>query len=633
VTLKSLCGVEDMESIVIGTAGHIDHGKTALVKALTGRNTDTLEEEKRRGITINLGFAYFTLPCGKVAGLVDVPGHERFVKNMLAGASGIDIAMVVIAANEGVMPQTKEHIDILSYLDIKQSIVVLTKIDRVDEEFKELVLEDTKEYLQDTFLRDAPLIEVDSLSGKGIDALVGHLDSMALLVDHRSVEKDARMSVDRVFSVNGFGTVVTGTLSEGILHVSDEVVIYPQGHPAKVRNLQIHEQDVREARAGQRTAINLPGIATTQVSRGCVIAKKDSVFATKVMDVRFSLSRNTNFTIKKMDRLKLYIGARELIVKIIPFGVKQVTAGQEAYGQILFEQEAVVRKGDAFVLRTISPVETIGGGRVVDPTAPRYPKVTQEILDTVRLKDTGSAPDMLETFVRAHPLLTKDMLAGLVYLASIEDTLQELLAAERLIRLQDVFIHPDSVGTFTEEVIGLLRNYHHTYTLRRGMSKAELKSRQTFAGGDKEFSLLLSLLESRNVVKAADNLVAIADFSPQFSPYQQEIRAELESQVRKCGYTLPSLPELVGSFREKQQVMEYLLQDTLMALDGQLVIDRQLYQDAREIVKELAAKHGVIKLPDFRDRLQTSRKYALLLLERFDKEKLTKRAGEDRILL
>ncbi|MCO1602046.1 selenocysteine-specific translation elongation factor [Desulfosporosinus nitroreducens] len=622
-----------MESIVIGTAGHIDHGKTALVKALTGRNTDTLEEERRRGITINLGFAYFTLPCGKVAGIVDVPGHERFVKNMLAGASGIDIAMVVIAANEGVMPQTKEHVDILSYLDIKQSIVVLTKIDMVDEEFKELVLEDTKEYLRDTFLRDAPLVEVDSLSGKGLDALVGHLDGMAVQTDRRSVEKDARMSVDRVFSVNGFGTVVTGTLSDGKLHVGDEVVIYPQGRPAKIRNLQIHEQDVREARAGQRTAINLAGIASTQVSRGCVIAKKDSVFATKVMDVRFSLSRNTDFTVKKMDRLKLYIGARELVVKIIPFGVRQVTAGQEAYGQILFEQEAVVRKGDAFVLRTISPVETIGGGRVVDPTAPRYPKVTQEILDTVRLKDTGSAPDMLETFVRAHPLLTKDMLAGLVYLASIEETLQELLAAGRLIQLQDFLIHPDSVGVFTEEVIGLLLNYHHTYALRRGMSKAELKSRQTFAGGDRKFALLLSLLESRNVVKIADNLVATADFSPQFSPHQQEIRAELESQVRECGYTLPSLPELVGNFREKQQVMEYLLLDTLMALDGQLVIDRQLYQDAREIVKELAVEHGVIKLPDFRDRLQTSRKYALLLLERFDKEKLTKRAGEDRILL
>ena len=633
MTITSLCGVEDMESIVIGTAGHIDHGKTALVKALAGRDTDTLEEEKRRGITINLGFAYFTLPCGKVAGIVDVPGHERFVKNMLAGASGIDIAMVVIAANEGVMPQTKEHIDILSYLDIKQSIVVLTKIDMVDEEFRELVLEDTKEYLRDTFLRDAPLVQVDSLSGKGVDALVGHLDGMAVQTDWRSVEKDARMSVDRVFSVNGFGTVVTGTLSDGKLHVGDEVVIYPQGFPAKVRNLQIHEQDVREARAGQRTAINLAGIATTQVSRGCVIAKKDSVFATKVMDVCFSLSRHTRFAVKKMDQLKLYIGARELVVKIVPLGVREVTAGQEAYGQILLKQEAVVRKGDAFVLRTISPVETIGGGRVVDPTSPRYPKVTQEILDTVRLKDVGSAPDMLETFVRAHPLLTKDMLDRLVYLASIEETLQELLAAGRLIQLQDFYIHPDSVGVFTEEVLGLLQNYHHTYTLRRGMSKAELQSRQTFAGGDKNFSLLLSLLESGNEVKVADNLVAIADFSPQFSPQQQKIRAELEGKVRACGYTLPILQELVGNFTEKQQVMEFLLQDTLMALDGQLVIDRQLYQEAREIVEELAAKHGVIKLPDFRDRLQTSRKYALLLLERFDKEKLTKRAGEDRILL
>ncbi|WP_042331058.1 selenocysteine-specific translation elongation factor [Desulfosporosinus orientis] len=622
-----------MESIVIGTAGHIDHGKTILVKALTGRDTDTLEEEKRRGITINLGFAYFTLPCGKVAGIVDVPGHERFIKNMLAGASGIDIAMVVIAANEGVMPQTKEHIDILSYLDIERSIVVLTKIDMVDEELKELVLEDTKEYLKDTFLRDAPLVEVDSLSGKGIDVLVGHLDGMAVQTDRRSVEKDARMSVDRVFSVNGFGTVATGTLSGGKLQVGDEVAIYPQGFPAKVRNLQIHEQNVCEARAGQRTAINLAGIATTQVSRGCVIAKKDSVFATKVMDVRFSLSSDAHFTVKKMDRLKLYIGARELIVKIIPFGVRQVSAGQEAYGQILFEQEAVVRKGDPFVLRTISPVETIGGGKVVDPTALRYPKVTQEILDNVRLKDAGSAPDMLETFVRVHPLLTKNMLTRLVCLASFEETLQELLAAGRLIRLQDLFIHPESVGVFRKEVMGLLQNYHQTYTLRRGMSKAELQSRQTFAGGDKEFSLLLSLLESRNVVKVADNLVAIADFSPRLSSRQQEIRAELEGQVRQCGYTLPSLPELVGNYEKKLQVMEFLLKDTLMALDGQFVIDRQLYQASREIAKELAATHGVIKLSDFRDRLQTSRKYALLLLERFDKEKLTKRAGEDRILL
>ncbi len=369
-----------MDSIIVGTAGHIDHGKTALVKALTGHDTDTLAEEKKRGISINLGFTGFILPNGRTLGIVDVPGHERFIKNMLAGATGIDAALIIIAANEGIMPQTREHMDILSYLGIQKYLIVLTKIDLVDEEFKELVIEDIQSFIKGTFLEGTKIVEVDSVSRKGFNDLIRELEILTSNIRERSFTKKPRMNIDRVFSVKGYGTVVTGTLMEGVLKTEDELVVYPQGIAVKVRNLQVHEHNVESAYAGQRTAINLSNVAVDEVKRGNTVATKDSVFVTDRIDVRFSIVRTTKLEMGRFYKLKLYVGAAEEVARFVPISHKKVKAGDEGYGQILLDHEIAVLKGDRFVLRTISPVTTIGGGIIIDPKAAKYKNNPEERL-------------------------------------------------------------------------------------------------------------------------------------------------------------------------------------------------------------------------------------------------------------
>ena len=621
-----------MESIVMGTAGHIDHGKTTLVKALTGRDTDTLEEEQRRGITINLGFAYFTLPNGKIAGIVDVPGHERFIKNMLAGASGIDVAMVVIAANEGVMPQTREHIDILRYMNIQESVVVLTKIDMVDEDFKELVIEDTKEYLQNGFLKNAPIFEVDAISKQGIDPLINYLNQISQNIKKRNIRKAARMYVDRSFAVKGFGTVATGTLLDGMVHSDDELLVYPQGTPTKVRNLQIHEQDVEQAYAGQRTAMNLGKVTVEQVPRGSVLAKKDSVQCTRLIDVFFSLTEHTMVKVKKMDEVKLYLGAKEVVAKIVPFS-SPVSAGGEAYGQILLEQEAVVRKGDSFVLRTLSPMETIGGGRIVDPDVQRQKKVSDTYLKTIAKKDMGSEKEMLEAFAQDHPFQTEVQLAYRLNVDSVTDSLKTLEEEKHLLGVAGRYIHINTANQVLAEIKTILQQYHEQYPLRAGMPKAELLSRQTHIPSDADFEPLLMQFVAENEIRMFAHVVALHNFSPSFSEEQKVIRKKLEEKVEQAGFTLLSIQDINENDPMNIQITEILLQDQWILLEGHMVLSHKRCEEAKTIVLNLAKQHeGVIKLSDFRDQLQTSRKFALALLEYFDKEKVTRRSGEDRIL-
>lgn len=621
-----------MESIVIGTAGHIDHGKTTLVQALTGRNTDTLEEEKRRGITINLGFAYFTLPNGKIAGIVDVPGHEHFVKNMLAGACGMDIAMVVIAANEGIMPQTKEHIDILKYMDIAHNLVVLTKIDMVDEEFKALVIEDTKDYLSTTFLKDAPVFEVDSVSGKGIDAVIDYINRISDTDRLHRQYGDARMSVDRVFHVKGFGTVVTGTLSDGVLQVDDDVAVYPGAISTKVRTLQIHEQDVQTAHAGQRTAMNLAGIRTDQVNRGSVIAKKDSVFVTKVLDVQFSLTASAQVAVKRMFACKLYINAKELTAKIVPLGCREVQAGQSAYAQIILNQETAMRRGDPFVLRTISPVQTIGGGRVLDPNVGRRKTNDELALQMIAIKDTGDLQEVTEAFVQTHPFQSAHQLLKLMNVKAIAPALNGLLTKKRIVKLGDCYVHQDLLGQIQAFTQTVLTQYHKEYPLREGMPKAEFASRLQGIVQDKAFDLVLEWLARAHVLENRQGTISDKGFQPTFSAQTEQLAEEIKAQIAQAGYTLLSKQAIIGDIPDKGPILESLLRDQYLLIQGQFVIPSSLYEQAIIRAKELYARCGAIRLSDFRDALGTSRRHALLLLERFDKEKITKRVGEDRVL-
>lgn len=620
-----------MDSIIVGTAGHIDHGKTALVKALTGHDTDTLAEEKKRGISINLGFTGFILPNGRTLGIVDVPGHERFIKNMLAGATGIDAALIIIAANEGIMPQTREHMDILSYLGIQKYLIVLTKIDLVDEEFKELVIEDIQSFIKGTFLEGTKIVEVDSVSRKGFNDLIRELEILTSNIRERSFTKKPRMNIDRVFSVKGYGTVVTGTLMEGVLKTEDELVVYPQGIAVKVRNLQVHEHNVESAYAGQRTAINLSNVAVDEVKRGNTVATKDSVFVTDRIDVRFSIVRITKLEMGRFYKLKLYVGAAEEVARFVPISHKKVKAGDEGYGQILLDHEIAVLKGDRFVLRTISPVTTIGGGIIIDPEAAKYKNNSEERLRSLQMKDSASSKEIIEEFIKNNPFSTFDQIAAFLNKDIKEEELKELETDEAILFIEKQYIHAEYLMHYRYMVEDILSDYHKKNRLRKGIPKAELLEKLDLSH-KKQCETMLKYLAGKNFVRLDQNLVSRFDFKPALTEEQKKEKAELAERILESGYTFLTAVELTENVREKQQVLEFMLQDGFMVLPGQYILADDQYKKAKEAAERLFRENGVLKLPDFRDSIGTSRKFALMLLERFDQEKFTRRQGDDRIL-
>ena len=389
-----------MKNVILGTAGHIDHGKTTLIKALTGRETDNLKEEKQRGISINLGFTYFDLPSKKRVGIVDVPGHEKFIKNMLAGACGIDIVLLVVAADEGVMPQTVEHLDILNYLGVKKGIIVLTKCDLVDEDFISLVKDEVKEKTKGLFIENAPIVEVDSVSGRGLEELVKKIDEISEDIEEKKIDAPARMSIDRVFSLKGFGTIVTGTLIEGKISIDDEMTIYPSEKKVKVRNLQVHGCDVKTAYAGQRTAINLSNIKVSEIQRGDVIAETGSVEESMMIDVNISLVEHCKKSLKHWDRIRVFHGTKQILCRIVPLNEDEIPYGESGYAQLRLEEKIVAKKVDRFIIRSYSPMDTIGGGIIID-TAPKKHKIYDEsVIETLKIKEKGELKDIIEEYLK-----------------------------------------------------------------------------------------------------------------------------------------------------------------------------------------------------------------------------------------
>ena len=382
--------------VVIGTAGHVDHGKTTLVKALTGIDTDTTKEEKRRGLTINLGFAYLDLPDGTRAGIVDVPGHERFIKNMVAGLPGLGMVLLVVDANEGVMPQTVEHMDILTLLGIEKYLVVITKADTVDEDMLELVKEDIRAKLADTAAANADIVETDALTGRGLSDLVAKIQATTEGLAERGFNGAARLNIDRAFSVKGFGTVVTGTLLDGAVSVGDELFLYPEKRAVRVRNIQVHEQNVGQAEVGQRTALNLANIGTDEVCRGDVLCASGDLTPTRMIDAKVSCLKRASCPIQMWDRLRLLVGTQEVMVRAVPLGVESILPGQEGFVQLRLEgDEIVVKARDRFILRTFSPMRTLGGGEVLDANPRKHRRFKEAVLDSLKAKDSGSLDEGL----------------------------------------------------------------------------------------------------------------------------------------------------------------------------------------------------------------------------------------------
>lgn len=623
-----------MSNIIIGTAGHIDHGKTTLIKALSGIETDTTAEEKERGMSINLGFAYFDLPSGKRCGVVDVPGHEKFIKNMLAGVSGINLVLLLVDSREGIMPQTREHADILSLLGVENYIIVMTKADLAEDGYRELVKEEIEDFIKGTSLEGSPIIEVDSISGKGIDLLLKEIDIQTEKVAEMKKSKNARLNVDRAFQVKGFGTVVTGTLTEGEISVGDELEIYPKNIKTKVRNIQVHKSDVKTAYAGQRTAISLSNVKMEDAGRGCTLATPDTLTQTYMLDTEVKIINNSDSELELWDRVRLYIGTSEVMARIVPLGSEVLEAGKSGFAQFRLEEEVSVKNYDKFIIRTYSPMITVGGGVVLDAAPKKHSRFNEEILNKLKVRLQGNSKDLISNYIlTAHNYLitTEEISKELEQnMDSVAADLLELIEEGIVHRMPSGYIHNKKYEEIREKISGIIRDYHEKYKLKPGISKAELFSK--FKINQKELAAIMELLINNKNLKAQGNFISLYDFEVKYDPAQLKEKERIEKILLESKFTPPGIKEITKGDRKSNELLNSLVGATLIKLDDDIVIHTKVFEEAEKKVLKHFENNKKLTLAEFRDVTGSSRKYALSILEYMDRQGITKRVEDYRIL-
>lgn len=633
-----------MQNVIVGTAGHVDHGKTCLIKALSGIDTDRLKEEKKRGITIELGFANLIDTDGVHIGIIDVPGHEKFVKNMLAGIGGIDLVLLVVALDEGVMPQTVEHFEILKMLQIRQGIVVLTKSDTVDSEWADMVEEDVRELIKGSFLEQAELIRVSSYTGENIDVLRQKIVTMAKQAGKRREEKELfRLPIDRVFTMEGFGTVVTGTLVEGMCEAGEEVMVYPQERLLKIRGVQSHGQKEEKASAGQRTAINLAGIKKEELSRGQVLAYPGSLVNSTMVDATLRLFDSTQRKLKNGDRVHLSYGSAQAIGKVILLDCEVVEAGQEALVQLRFDDPICVKRNDKFIIRFYSPVETFGGGTVLNPAADKHKRGQEDVIESLKLKKTGADMEILEQMVneesRRFPE-AKDLAAWMdLTVSEAEQMLDTLRNKKKILHLNDgSFVGKAYWEKVSELANQVLAHFHRENPIVEGMDREELKSRlaeRMHLKSGKKAEALIVELEKRKVITIQGSVVSVAGFTVSYSDEASQMMTDMENIYKKAGIEVPSTDELVGAYKDRKQARQVLSELTkkgiLVKAGTGVLMHKEHWDRALNVLREHLASHPQITLGEFRDLLGTSRKYAVMLLETYDQMKITKKTGDARV--
>lgn len=647
-----------MTNLVIATAGHVDHGKSTLIKALTGIETDTTKEEKMRGLSINLGFAYLDLPNGQRVGIVDVPGHERFIKNMVAGLPGISLVLLVIDAGEGVMPQTKEHIDILTLLGIQDFFLVLTKVDTVDDEMKALVIADIREQLANTPLADAELIETDAVSGKGLDLLKKKIQDWAETRPEQAKKGDARLNVDRVFSIKGFGTVVTGTLLDGSVRIGDELTVYPGGKKTRIRNIQVHEQNVVQADAPHRTALNLANVSVEEIHRGDVLSKVPFLQPTWMIDAKIQCLRSAPTAMELWDRVRLLVGTREIMARIVPLGVDQIEPGCDGFMQLRLEEAIVIKEGDRFILRTYSPIFTIGGGEVLDAAPKKHRRFKEDVLESLKIKEEGNLEDIVADFLRNSCDVFTPASKIAAYLGLAEEHIQAIvqhLRQEKIIEETALgYIHSEVYKKMRGQTLQFLLSYHQRYPLRKGMAIEELRSRmrnllhinpkyrdiQTEDSrsrmrkllSDRVISLFLQLMIEHQYCRLEGSYVAAAKFYVVFSETQLAVKKSIETTLEKSGFTPLKVEDLSSLAKDADAVIEALRGDSVIFLTPEYVIAKSVYDQAVKKIIDYIGEYGKMTLGDFRDITKSSRKSSMLILEYADAGEVTKRVENYRVL-
>ncbi|MFA7549749.1 MAG: selenocysteine-specific translation elongation factor [Sedimentibacter sp.] len=632
-----------MRNIIIGTAGHIDHGKTTLIKALTGRETDRWEEEKRRGITIDLGFTYFDLPDGSKAGIIDVPGHEKFIKNMLAGVVGMDMVLLVIAADEGIMPQTTEHLNILNLLGMKNGIVVLTKCDIADEEWISLVKEDIIESLSSTFLEGAPIVEVSSKTRNGINNLIQEINNQAeKSVIERELNTIPRLPIDRVFSIQGFGTVITGTLITGILKKGTEVEIYPVNKVCRIRNIQVHSSDVEKAYSGQRTAINLTNVKKTDIYRGCVIAPVNSMKNTMMLDVKLNLLKSSKRVVINRSRLHLYTGTSEILCRVVLLDRDELKPGESCFAQLRLEEEVAVRRGDKFIVRFYSPSETIGGGEIIEPLPLKRKRYDESLIEELKIKEKGTGADVIEKIIKeTKELISVSNLAITTALTETEVKNNiEILEQEEKITLfkvkNEIYLwHKNFEIEIEEKLEKYLFDYHQENKYAKGAKKSEIKSR--FFPNLKQllFDVVIQTFVEKGLIKQSDEFISLTYFTIEYDEDYRKIKEKTLKILDEAKFELLKIEELSDKINHTMtnDVVSLMITEKNLVRVNDLVTTTELYEEAKNILVEFLKKNKKISAAQYRDLLNTNRKTAISLLEYFDMLKLTKRVENDRILL
>ncbi|MBC2713956.1 MAG: selenocysteine-specific translation elongation factor [Desulfobacteraceae bacterium] len=633
-----------MKQIILGTAGHIDHGKTSLIKAISGYDTDRLKEEKQRGITIELGFASLDLPSGTHIGIVDVPGHEKFVKNMVAGATGIDVVAMIIAADEGVMPQTREHLEICTLLGIQYGFIVLTKIDMVDNEWAELVKEDLAEFVEGTFLENAPVIPVSSVTGEGIPEFIQALDSFCSKISVKKPSGLFRLPVDRVFTMKGFGTVITGTLISGKISVGETVMIYPGDTKSKIRGLQVHDQQVNTAEAGMRTAINFQGIEKATVNRGDMIARLETLKNSFMLDIELHLLESNVRPVKNRDRVRFHTGTSELPCNVILLDRETLEPGKTAVIQLRLDAPVACVKDDRFVIRSYSPVRTLGGGRILNPIPKKHKRfkdetnvdlyalanADEETLIQLHAKDAGYA----EVAYSDLPIVTN--LSG----KQLDKYLKLLLSKQLLIQTDKEnkrYIHQKTFETFMSKISELLTQYHSAHPLKSGMPKGELKSKFPPIMSDKLFNHLLNAMVKSNEIVLTENNIRLPGHKVTLKADQSGIKKKIIETYLNSGLQPPYFKELSGTLkidpRESKNVLMLLVKEgSIVKVKEELFFHADVITDLKTRLMDFLKSNSEITTPKFKEMTGASRKYTIPLLEYFDDENLTIRVGDIRQL-
>lgn len=634
-----------MREVVIGTAGHVDHGKTSLVRALTGIDTDRLKEEKERGITIELGFAFLDLPCGHRLGIVDVPGHERFVKNMVAGAAGMDLVAFIVAADEGIMPQTREHFEICRLLGLKRGLVIITKKDMVEPEWLEMVKEEVREFFAGSFLADAPLLSVSSTSGDGLGEVRDTLNQMVGSLDFAEAHGPFRMPVDRVFSMKGFGAVVTGTSVSGRIRVGDEITIYPEMTSAKIRGIQVHSQDVDMVEAGHRTAINIQNLEKEEISRGNLIASPGCLQPSFLLDADFLYISSNKKPLKNRTRIRLHLGTAEVMARIVLLEDEELGPGGEANVQIITEEPVTAWPNDRYVVRSYSPVATIGGGAILNSSPPKRRRFKEANREIFKIYHSGEPEKLARLHIReaGHTGLTFDQLAlktGL-FGKRLKKILDGPLSAREIVVVEadkQRMVAREVYDNLSAGILQRLESYHADNPLQDGLSKEELRSRLAKDLDHRLFQLLVNDLVKRQLIVQDQAIIRLASHRVALKADEESLRRKMDSFYHDAGLTPPTVKELLTQFPDfpaemvKEIIAVMLRNGVLIKVKEDLLFDGRAIEELQEKMRAFMQQEGEIDAPRFKTMTGLSRKFTIPLLEYFDRIKMTIRVGDKRVL-